>query len=322
VQEPFVVPGCEDDPEQPLCPWRDKQQHHEHYYRDVGGMENARTQFSTRVPQPEKLSRKGQLVVVTGPERSGKTSLINWCAHAVKTNLPTEMKGIIYDLTNVCSGERMTVKKRMSLVCKAVVDEVLQLRPDELIRDRLLRNQEDPDSIFRLLYRVHVSTLHGKGVFIILLPPLDYDTFQREINHYLRIVQPGMILMHEHSVIESGGQHNHGQRFIRLRLGFLGSGEASLLVESWPGELPEETTATSEFPALRRDELAELDRFVEHSSPPNITAGNLLLTLRRVYKSRSDGTSRFSELNYVGHLEIIETMFQALRSHSTGTQHP
>jgi hypothetical protein len=298
----FVVPGCEDNPEQALCPWGENQEHHEEHYRDVGGMKLAYRQFVERVKEPRSINRNGRVVVVTGPERCGKTSLINRCAHWVKTSQESQgITGFVLDLTGTCSPG-MTVEQRTRLVCKGLAHKLRKLKLPEQIDNEVRPRLDDPDmldTVFYALEDVHHHRNHE--ILIVLLPSLEADTEEVEISHYSRVVKPGTIIMVEYATVQAIPQQTRASSPIRLGLDYLGRGEAHRLVRRRPdGSVP-----TGANPEVREQELVELETFVRNSGM-NIASGQLLSTLRRVYESRIDGTSQSRALHYVEYREILE----------------
>lgn len=305
---PFVPPNCEDDENQPLCPWYEEQHDHIKYYSDIGGMKAAQEDFITKVKELKNLSKKGRLVVVTGRERSGKSSLINWCAHWVKGELESRygMKAKILDI-QIAKG--LDVEERLIRASKAVSDQVRDLvKLDESTDNKMWESRGDPIDVFSLLRRIHKRNLQSKTIFIGLLSSLETDTAEREIARYLEIVGPGMLFMVEYSADEPIEPQDDGPQPIRLGLRHLAPGEAFLLVKGWPKGPPDSSMATFLRPEVRQEELDMLDRYVQRSSR-KLTTGQVLKILRRVHRSRANGTSSSPTLDYVAYSEILEAMF-------------
>jgi hypothetical protein len=161
VVNPFVVPGTEDNPDRPLCPWRPTTDNHRNYYVPVDNTERAFEYFTERLSHPARLRDYGRLVVVLGLDGCGKTALVNRCVDQVLAGLGVEsVRGLVIDLR----GERLeaaSTKVRMGRVWSAMLEQVGSAGA--------LRRQVDSE--FTDGYRRLVQALADDVVLLVLLPP-------------------------------------------------------------------------------------------------------------------------------------------------------
>jgi hypothetical protein len=298
---PFVVPGLEDYPDQPLCPWQDGLPHHEDYYGKVGGQHEAYELFKQRLRQPESLHRASRIIVVTGPELSGKTSLANRCVNWVRVGLGEQTRCHVYPLREVCPrGE--TVKERVAMVCVRLTEKLRELDNGS---SKSLSNLFAAHEVLPLFGRFHAST-ENPQYFVILLPSLEPDTAEKEIDQYRAALSgvPGVLCVTENPTDTPFPESRGEAPPISLNLRYLRPGESHTLVAGWPNT-PKEGKGV---PIIRETDLNKLERLLEAMNV-NMTSGKLLNALRKVYDSLDNpgnGDHQAAELSYIEYAELIE----------------
>jgi len=297
---PFVVRGL-DEPNQPLCPWQEGFGCHDSYYSAVGGQQEAYELFKQSL-QPGQLDRASRIVVVAGPPLSGKTSLANRCVYWVKEGLDQETTRChIYQLRGVCP-RRATVQDRMEKVCRRLIEKLRELNTGS--GEGLPGNLLNADEILPLFGRFHRSP--GRKLvqyFIILLPRLEPDTAETEIDEYQAALAgvPGVLCVTENPAdIPLTTSHGEAPPPISLHLRQLDPGESRKVVADWPGT-PQEGDGLPIIPGKHLDELEDLLRAMN----ANITLGKLLTALRQVYNTAHLGDHPVGEVRYVEYAELI-----------------
>jgi hypothetical protein len=310
---PFVVPGHELDPNQPLCPWRkDNVINHEPYYRDVGGHEKAYSGFTNEVV-PAHLCRTGAVVVVGGPPQSGKSSLINRCIFWVEQQVHDAKKTPVHILN--LAGYRArgpSVEERTAYVAELIATKLLPLKKPAWAQKQLDEKKTvSIESILLLLNGLRDSDLL-QHTFLIVPPPLDFDTARQEIDRYRGCVQPGVICMLEHvtgHVVPSANPST------RMDLRHLEPGEAYEMVEKWP-----DTTAAS--PPILKDVMDEFEELFTGEQGGKLSTGMLLATLREMYRRRIRGDSEFRQVDSIELQEVMKTMLWVVANQSGGRGNP
>ena len=302
---PFVVPGQEDEPDQPLCPWQQSREHHERYYGDVGGQPEAFELFKQKLRGPDNLARAGRIVVVTGPLLSGKTSLANRCVRWVQASLdPATTRCHIYSLREVCP-KRETVKDRMAKVCLRLTEKLRQL--DTGSGEHLTANLATPHEVLPLFGKFHLA---GDGTpdrptpfFVILLPSLEPDTAENELDEYraaLAGVQ-GVLCVTENPGDVPLPEYRGEAPPISLSLRYLRNGESQVLVAGWPN-----TPQTGgQLPIVRESDLEKLEELLGTMNA-NMTSGKLLATLRKLYDEPGIGEWVADGLLFVEYSELVK----------------
>jgi hypothetical protein len=299
---PFVVPGCEDKPNQPLCPWRRGCGHHEFYFSHVGGHQDAYRQFAGELRRPDNLSNAGRLVVVTGPESAGKTSLVNRCAAWVQNQLdPHTSRAYVYDL--------MGVVPESQTVCGRLTTRLKKLGTSGWLHETIKDAPPHMNDVLPLFGQIHESPPEGERTpfFIILLPALEPDeTAKDEVPVYCAALydSPGVICLTEYSA-ETPAWSDHAENPpITLGLRHLRPGESFELVRRWPNA---PLAPAGGIPGVHAEVLAELETYLRRlTRSARISTGRLLATLRDVYDSRIHGVSKYETLDYVGYTEVLE----------------
>lgn len=315
---PFVVPGCEDEPNQPLCPWDTDCGHHEGYYAKVGGQDEEYARFTAKLRRADVLSRAGRLVVISGPELSGKTSLGNRCANWVRGLLDCKTeKPLIVPLRGVCP-RRETVRDRVAKVSARLVSHLVDMDPIGWA-DRIHKNPPyEAHDVLPFFGKIHQTPMdeEPKRYFIILLPSLEPDTAEEEVDVYRAALSdsPGVICVTENPSDAPLPEYRGENPPITLTLRYLRPGESYALVADWPGApMPGSGTRV-----VRQTELARLESLFSRMEW-NLTVGRLLATLRRIYDLPNYGDQVDRELDYVEYGVVLETYLGQLRRIGQGS---
>jgi hypothetical protein len=308
-RNPFVVPGLEDDPDQPLCPWQDAR--HEEYYGEVGGQHEAYELFTRTLRDPNNLAKASRIVIVTGPELSGKTSLANRCVSWVQDILdPTPREPgrcRILPLRGVCP-RRATVADRVAMVCRRLTDKLREFETGS--GTHLTDNLRTAHDVLPLFGNHHNSSPENKKqYFIILLPSLELEPEKAadEVEMYRAALAgvPGILCVTE-SPAGNPLELSRGEAPppISLHLRYLRADESHLLVTGWPNT-PKEG---ADLPIIRKEDLNELEELVETMNA-NMTLGKLLTAVRKIYDSPSIGAHAAGTLPYVERSELLKAYF-------------
>jgi hypothetical protein len=292
----------EDEPDQPLCPWQDDFSCHDRYYSTVGGHDEAFEQFKQKL-QPGQLDRASRIVVITGPPLSGKTSLANRCVYWVREGLSKETtRSYIYPLRGV-SPSRATVEDRVKKVCRRLIEKLRELNPGS--GEGLAGNLLSADEVLPLFGRFHQPS--GRRLtqyFIILLPRLEPDTAEIEIDEYRAALDGvrGVLCVTENLADVPLPAYRGEAPPISLHLRHLHTGECRTVVGGWPGA-PREGDS---LPFIREEDLDELEDLLRTMNG-KITLGKLLTALRKVYNnSAALGDHPGSDVRYVEYSELVK----------------
>lgn len=305
---PFVAPGLDDDPSQPLCPWQETFGEHASYYSDVGGQHEAFELFQRKL-QPGQLSRTSRIVVITGPKLSGKTSLANRCVHWVRTTLEQETvsdqkkpRCHIYPLREVCPRDA-TVEERVRMVCRRLIEKLRDLNSES--GGRLTIDSPAPEEVLPLFGRFHQARKESTQYFIILLPSLEPDTARTEVEKYRAALAgvPGVLCVTECPVDGPFPTDSGEAPPISLHLRHLNPGESRMLVAGWP-EAPKK--GDDHYRIVREKDLDELEELLA-TMRGNITLGKLLTALRKIYDDSSGNIDghRPGRVRYVTYRELV-----------------
>jgi energy-coupling factor transporter ATP-binding protein EcfA2 len=196
MRNPFGLPGLDGEPSRPLCPWDEPRD--DVYYVAVDSTQEQFDAFQLKLGDPANLTRKGRLVLVTGHQGCGKTSLVNRCARWAHERLASSgIRGEIVDLT-ADGTESQSVEKRMATVCGRLIDELAYRK--RLSADAVadLRTAQDQlDITYPKLKNVLAET---EVVVIILLPPS--GELRDEIVNYAKLARARILLFAESSYPE------------------------------------------------------------------------------------------------------------------------
>ncbi|MFD2420161.1 hypothetical protein [Amycolatopsis pigmentata] len=192
VKNPYHIPGME-APDDPLCPYL---YDHEKYYVKVDSTQDEFDRFQRSIGPLGGFRAHGRLVVVTGKDGCGKTSLINRCAAWLSGQLGDRAQ--IFPLA-ASTLPHMSLRVRMEQVLEdliyhlssetSVVSEMhvqeLDRRLNEL-RDRLPQKDEDHHAGIETVYKYLLRALPSGQVGIIILPRSELG---REIASYVGLAR-------------------------------------------------------------------------------------------------------------------------------------
>src|SRR5690349_20444271 len=162
---PFSLPG-RPDPWEALDPLSGDSAEVLNHYVAVDNTEDAFLQFSGTFPDPDELTKRGQLVVAMGMDGGGKSSLINRCAWAVNEKVNAAgFQPLLIDTRG-----QATVTDEMDVRIGQVADYVLlALRRAgmvELEGGDLERLEKAPVGLYSRLELL----LKGKVIVLVRLP--------------------------------------------------------------------------------------------------------------------------------------------------------
>jgi hypothetical protein len=299
---PFVVPGSERDPDKPLCPWARDRGEDEKYYRSVGGHAAAYARFRQEVGQVGAFFDQGAVVVVSGPERSGKTALIHRCVQWLSKAMDSQVPILNY------SDVQLPVKavdEHTAEIAKKIKYDLLRLRPPDWIRDELKPENHTIDVMLQLLSGFCDNTDQRKPHenFILLPPSMVVDTAQQEIERYRGNPAPGVVIFLEHSTESEPAATDHRPRPpIRLHLRHLSPGEALTLVKLWPGR-PET------MPSITEDTMTKLE---SSQQGQRLSTGMWLAVLRHIFALRDRPESSYRGLDVIDYVEVLEALLDLI----------
>jgi archaellum biogenesis ATPase FlaH len=199
VTNPFHIPGLDDNPIKPLCPWDEDTPEHEKYYAPIDHTQDAYDRFTESMANPHAVRRNGRLVLVAGQSGCGKTSLMNRCVNWLRAYMKTQHKVrvAIVDLTTA-SSVTDTVDERMVEVSRRLAQEVTMENLVSADNHAMInQNRESCADLLPLLEK----RLNDKLVLAVLLPPIELlvnaDAVAREIGEYSRLVRGKIVFFVE-----------------------------------------------------------------------------------------------------------------------------
>ncbi|WP_405886995.1 ATP-binding protein [Streptomyces longwoodensis] len=165
---PFTIPGRSGADGRPLCPWDTSE--HEHYYAPVDHAPQAYSHFTSYLQGNGDFTKAGKVVLITGPEGSGKTSLMHRCAWSAQQHFTSRpnppLAGIIDLTTDGLVG--LDIAARARHICSRLNDELrFQHALDDTGYDELEKRAEDPPKFYPYLSRL----LKDRGTAVIILMP-------------------------------------------------------------------------------------------------------------------------------------------------------
>lgn len=195
---PFSIPGAGSIPAPPLCPWGEGTSAHEDYYVAVDNAQAAYEQFTAVLDTSPDLGRIGWLVLVTGAEGCGKTSLVNRCVNGLRTHLAE--RSINLTIAPADPNPTGSTGQRMEKVCQSVIDlpKVAGLLPADLVT-WLDEHCGDPARFYRRLS----SALPANRVLAVLLPPSELT---EEVHQYLMLCPSKIVFFAESASSEVAAQ--------------------------------------------------------------------------------------------------------------------
>jgi energy-coupling factor transporter ATP-binding protein EcfA2 len=290
---PFLVPGWEESPLRPLCPWR--YESHDELYVDVNHTLAAFQEYTRRMAAVENLREDGRLVLVTGESGCGKTALINRCARWTRDRLTERgLRGVVVDLTR--DGSRQSVEERMGLVAARLLDELAHsalLAPEALASLDSVRPSR--------LYAGLGNALPDDVVLIVLLPPA--DEVVQEVVAYAGLARRRLLFFAESSYL------GHAQVLkvrdsspvppITLAVGPLNQGDVRRFIEDRltrhhdRGHYPRISTETMDKAAGPLRSIAMLQRI-----------------LSEVYEERGKQDSGYTDDDWVTYEDITRLFYE------------
>jgi hypothetical protein len=266
TDNPFVHANLQDRPpgeEGPLDPERHGQAW---YIDDVGGHGTCFAEFQAAVTDVAALRGRGRLVVVEGPPRSGKTSLINRCRdHLMHVVGQTRLWDC--DQSRILTSHLDNAKELLSAselrrdVCRGAL-----FLADWLDRDYYSRAVDALDKEHRndvqMVYALMSRHLEQNRIAGVVLPQADLDREStNNLEHYDRIMAPGMIFFAERTTTSQSpplsrvaASRGRDEPLI-LRLANLDRDEIHMVVRRRLGSA---AAATEQRPAVADDVYAHL----------------------------------------------------------------
>lgn len=281
----------------PLCPWDESCGDHEDFYVDVGGHREAYELFISKLKQPANLARAGRVLVVTGPELSGKTALANRCVAWVRNGLLPEQVCRVIQLREVV-GVQSTVDDRLATVCDRLSSELADLDSGSSLPSTKLYE------VLQRLGNVHRNPPSGpRPFFVVLLPWLVPETAETEIGEYRAALAgvPGILCVAETNPWTRPLPGYRGESPpIVLTLRYLKAGEAYKLVKGWRRQ------PAPGLPVIREQELGHLENTLINTLNGNMTSGKLLEAIRQIYDPMDHGDLSENGLRFVEYRELVD----------------
>ena len=334
IVNPFVPPGSESAPDAPLR----ADDHDTWYIGTVAGhdecfrdfceaLDRAAHRHALRRRRPvddvvavrkhtvPALREAGRLVVVEGPERSGKSTFINRCVR----ELQQRCDGTVRLKPVYVNGISLSTKDRQLLsahqlrvqVCKHVLEEVPDLHSDVLARAaaNLDPGSDGSGGSPDVAYRIIRNHLNDSLVLLVLLPPAPADTDVDNLDVYHDWMGPGMIFFAERTTAPTSpalprrAPAPEAEPTLVLSLRNLTKGEAYEVVRRRLGPDPQ----AAGLPSVEEATLTEVEGL--NRSDQN-TIGWVVALFRELYERRITGTSspRYSGLPSISYEEITDLL--------------
>ncbi|WP_156892942.1 hypothetical protein [Actinokineospora enzanensis] len=313
MRNPYVLPGREFDPARPPRPWDPAERDLGPYpYSDFGGHADGFDRFKAALANAESRCAAGLVVVVDGPERCGKSTLLHRCAGWLREKLGGDERVHVFDFSeNPYLGPSdgsapPTVDNRL-----AHLAQLITVRLHEFQMEGWTRDLSDPGTDLTAAYG-RLGTLHrtdkNRPYFLIIPPALQPDLPMPELERVRAQTSPGVVTFLEYSSAGHGPPPPDGRPRppVRVSLRYLEADETDKVVHAWPG-------ADAARPDIAEGAMTQLQ-----SSPlvRQLSMGMFLGTLQQVYASRTDPANRFRDRDSVDYVELFEAMFEVLRRQS------
>ena len=330
---PFVPPGSESAPDAPLR----ADDHDAWYIESVAGHEERFTEFcdaldrsaekhalfkrlpvndieAVRTHTAPALRRAGRLVVVEGPERSGKSTFINRCVRELERRCdgPVRLKPVYVNGISLSSNDRqlLSAHQLRVRVCKHVLEEVPDL-PNDILTRANANLDPGPDGSGGspdVAYRIIRNHLNINVVLLVLLPPAPADTDVDNLDVYHDWMGPGMIFFAERTITPSSpalprrAAPPEAESTLVLSLRNLASEEAYRVVRKRLGPNP-----PAGLPDVEEETLTEVEGL--NRSDQN-TIGWVVALFRELYQRRIDRTSspKYLRLPLISYEEIADLL--------------
>ncbi len=311
---PFLVPGPENDPGRPLCPWEPDLTCHADYYVDVDDTSASYRTFQREMADGASLAPKGRLVVVMGQEGCGKTSMINRCAHWLQDELrPRGVEARIIDLTAL-PLENQPVPERMARVSERFVDQLVLA--DVFAADRPPLDIRERRSEWQNVYYVASQLLDSKFALLVLLPPIVLlpatPGLVSEISTYAGLAHKRIVFFAEVTLpsddVDIVPAIQHTPPPIRLKVTTL-TGDDSVLFGS---DRLARHQDVGNYPKMDNDTL-------RLAVPRPLPIRYLQKVLYGVYELRRMSNDRYSREYEIKYAEIADYVYRDLWTRSLGT---
>ncbi|MGW3105273.1 hypothetical protein [Streptomyces sp. NPDC001100] len=191
---PFTLPDRSRTDGRPLCPWETAE--HADLYVPVDHSQEAFFSYKEELQADFDFTKSGKLVLITGPQGCGKTSLMHRCAWETReflTPMPSPAKIEIIDLTS--DGLLgIDTQARIRHICRRIHDELhLRRAFDDRTYEELEKRNDEPAQFYPYLSRL----LARAGlVIILLLPPSE---LVEEVRSYSSYTQKMLVFFCESS---------------------------------------------------------------------------------------------------------------------------
>jgi hypothetical protein len=334
IANPFVPPGSESAPDAPLR----ADDHDAWYIESVAGHEECFRDFCEALDQSARkqvllrrqpvddieavrkytvpaLRGAGRLVVVEGPERSGKSTFINRCVRELQRRCDgtVRLKPVYVNGISLSSDDRqlLTAHQLRVRVCKHVLEEVPELQNDVLTRAaaNLDPGPDGSGGSPDVAYRIIRNHLNINVVLLVLLPPAPADTDVANLDVYHDWMGPGMIFFAERTTTPSSpplprrAAPPEAESTLVLSLRNLAPGEAYRVVRTRLGPDPQ----ALDLPDVEEETLTEVEGL--NRSDQN-TIGWVVALFRELCQRRIDELSspKYLRLPSISYEEITDLL--------------
>ncbi len=312
MTNPFVVAGEDTSRDFPLDPLVHEASW---FIDDIGDHGTRLAEFVAAIGDGSALQRRGRLVVIEGPERSGKTTLLNRCVHVVRDRFPATGPTQLYtlDLRSVTqTGPSGTLRSGPELrwaTCRYALGKATWMTAPE--RAEANGFLTDPDSNTcdpGLAYLIMQNTLGSDQVAQVLLPIGPPEIESDNLETYGHWMGPRMIFFTERTTTPSSRELNiRGDRqgdadpVLALPLRHLLPGEAWTIVRRRIQTLSSGNTLPSVDPAT-------LTKVEGLSRTDQNTVGWVVALFRQLYLRRISGESDFAGVPSITFEEITDLL--------------
>jgi len=256
----FQMSGAADDRFLPLCPLDHAEDNQR--YLDIDDSQRTFDQFVEKAKNSPEFHATGQLVVVTGERGSGKTSLINRCAHWLNDRPQVAFDIVIVNLVDQCWVDTEVAAERARRTFGLILAKLSQyLSQDDISAIRETLAIDIHQAFYQLGAVLAVGRAGSTGsprpiVAVVLLPC--YPT-AKEILLYSAAIGPGMIFFAEiwdlDQIDECAGkltEFRSPRMFIQhLGMGKLKVGDAQLLID----QIRKDEGISPDMPQTMLDEI-------------------------------------------------------------------
>ncbi|RUP68118.1 hypothetical protein SSPNP10_11850 [Streptomyces sp. NP10] len=286
---PFQLPDRSRADGRPLCPWETPE--HADLYVAVDHSQDEFLKYQNELETDSDFRKSGKLVLITGPEGCGKTSLMHRCAWQTREDLllhHSEIRTEIIDLT--ADGlVGLDSQARSRHICHRIHDELHIRRVFEQDKnyDEIEKRSDEPAQFYPYLSRL---LLNAELVVVVLLPPSELVD---EVRTYGTYVQKMIAFFSESSYDSVAAIESNlaSKPMIHLTLGVLDETDGWAFVNS---RLSRATTQS--IPCPTTDEATVL-RFMQTRirGRGQTTIRELQMTCESVFEAAIKSTSSLVE---------------------------